>query len=578
MVGLGLMLEVDIIPPPIEWIENSVDLSKDTTSASSGFLKLDPYQVEPVEAQFLDDIHEVVVMAPPQTGKSVVWRMPMLYKIRFIEGPRWIIYESNEKADDINAQQFEPLIMSIPEIRQRLELAGRNAKVKRQYRFPTGPVDFSGAGSEPTSKPERDGVADELDTWPVTNGQKRKTLNSFRDRFITWWMAGQGCLAIVSSPNGEDSAIGEEYEKSSRGHWFLRCLNCEELTIASHKPIHLQWDTDDSGEAIACSIRCICPDCSHEHTEDQATEMNRLGGYTHDLPGAKVLGYQWGALASPRTKSWEWIAAACLKAGHMASPEELANFAKTVEGLPLRHKSVKRDQVETIKAHIGPLPNIDEVCGLFFSADTQDNSWYWVVRSLDIHRNTHLVAHGNEPTEEALMEAWDAKYLGKQCVCGIIDEGGHRTGDIVEMVKDRPGLFTYKGDSRVQKRWKYMSEDKHKTRLLANPKTFQSELLYYIYTKTARDKGNYWFISDSSSEDYREQVGAVQPNRKVKNGHLFENWTEIGADHYFDAEKMLRTIINFAEDELKESQWLIPPPWIFNKKNRNKRRKSSVNM
>ena len=576
MLGLPLIFEADIVPPVIEWIESNVDLSIDPTSAGNGMVKLDPYQLAPILAQFDPDVHEVIVMAPPQTGKSMVWRLPLLYKIRFIEGPRWIIYESDAKAEDINAQQFDPLVKSIPEIKARLDLAGRNSSVKRQYRFPTGPVDFSGAGSEPTSKPERDGVADELDTWPITDGQKRKTLNSFRDRFLTWWKAKQGCLVIVSSPNSGSSPIGREHSDSSKGHWHLRCLGCDELTMNSYKVHNLQWETTADGKVKPASIRLICPECNCEHKEAQSVKMNEKGGYIHQLPNAEKKGFQWGALASPRTKSWLWIARAQMSAGHLASPEELDNYAKTVEGMPRRQKSVSRDQVEVIASHIGPLPEIDDICGLFFSADTQDNSFYWIVRALDKHRNTHLIACGNEPTEEGLIAAWDARYLGKQCICGIIDEGGHRSGDVVDMVKERPGLFTYKGDSRVQKRWKYMAEDRHKTRLLANPKTFQAELLYYIYTKTKRDAGNYWYILENASEDYRDQVGSVQPNRKVKNGHMFENWTEQGPDHYFDCEKMCRTIISYAEDELKPSQWLIPPPWIHGEK--QQRRRPKINL
>ena len=77
----------------------------ETRGINVTMVKLDPYQLAPILAQFDPDVHEVIVMAPPQTGKSMVWRLPLLYKIRFIEGPRLIIYESDAKPEDINAQQ-----------------------------------------------------------------------------------------------------------------------------------------------------------------------------------------------------------------------------------------------------------------------------------------------------------------------------------------------------------------------------------------------------------------------------------------------------------------------------------------
>ena len=73
-----------------------------------------------------------------------------------------------------------------------------------------------------------------------------------------------------------------------------------------------------------------------------------------------------------------------------------------------------------------------------------------------------------------------------------------------------------------------------------------------------------------------DQVKLTSSLIGVGQGHLFENWAESGADHFFDAEKMCRTILNFAEDELKPSEWLIPPPWLHDKK--KERRKSSVNL
>ena len=72
MVGLPLLFELDVVPPPIEWIESAVDLSTDPTSAASGLVKLDPYQVEPIEAQFLDDIHEVVAQQAFVGGNAQV--------------------------------------------------------------------------------------------------------------------------------------------------------------------------------------------------------------------------------------------------------------------------------------------------------------------------------------------------------------------------------------------------------------------------------------------------------------------------------------------------------------------------
>ena len=569
---------MSVISTPVEWIEENIDLSKDPTSAYDGLVTLDPYQIEPINAQFESGVNEVVVQGVPQTGKSVIWRFPLLYKIAHTDGPRWIIYESDDKAEDINAQQFDPLLRSIPELAKRLENAGRFAATKRMYRFPTGPVEFSGAGSEPTSKPARDGVADELDTWPITNPKKRKTLNSFRDRFTTWWREGQGCLAIVSSPNGAASAIGWEFDRSSKGRWHLQCLGCDRATMRSSRVDNLQWECTEDDTVIVETIRMICPGCEHEHTEADAVEMNKRGRYIHAHPNHARRGFQWGALASPRTKSWQWIAEMQMEAGSTAPLDVLENFAKVVKVMPYEQKTVKRDPVIAIKAHIGPLPDRDEICGTFFSADTQDNGWYWIVRSIDINRNTQRLAAGYVVSEDDLIDAWDDKYMGRQCIMGIIDEGGHRSGDVIDIVKDRAGLYAYRGNSRLI-RWAPMKDKKQARmgRMAGNARHYQSELLYYIYTQTNRDKGNYWYLPENVTDEYISHIGSVQPDNKTKNGNLYENWYERGDDHYFDCEKMWRTLLDFAQDELKRGHWFIPPPWLYSEKPKT-RRKPQKNM
>ena len=52
LFGIANLLSQPVILPPVEWIEASVDLTNDPTSAASGLVKLDPYQVEPIKAQF----------------------------------------------------------------------------------------------------------------------------------------------------------------------------------------------------------------------------------------------------------------------------------------------------------------------------------------------------------------------------------------------------------------------------------------------------------------------------------------------------------------------------------------------
>jgi hypothetical protein len=209
-----------------------------------------------------------------------------------------------------------------------------------------------------------------------------------------------------------------------------------------------------------------------------------------------------------------------------------------------------------------PQPTPERVALVLFSADTQDNGWYWVARAVTTDRSTYRMGGGFAGDWNALDAAWNARYEGLgQAQLGIIDEGGHRARDVLAFCKARAGLYTYKGNSAIGKPWKPSSEDAR--RLLAIPQHFQADLLWLIYHQPNRD-GNYWYVDPAATEDYWEQIAAVRSNKKVRHGDRLENWAPVdgGADHHFDSEKMLRVLLDFAEEKLPLQSWRRRPEWV----------------
>jgi hypothetical protein len=295
-------------------------------------------------------------------------------------------------------------------------------------------------------------------------------------------------------------------------------------------------------------MRLICPKCKHEHKESDKKEMNLSGAYIHIKPKLikENVGYQFGALAS-QLKSLRWmnIAKEQLKAGKSGELEQQRFFDNSVRGLPFQSKTkdIFRENALKDKEYTGDIKD-EDIKYTLMSIDTQDESFYYVIRAFDHNNNSFICKHGHARHEQDLLEAWGTKYYNKFPLAGIIDEGGHRKKDVVDFEESLKGMFRYKGNSKISARFKISAEDKKL--ILANPKIYQAELLYYMYIGTKKD--NYqWYINNKVNSDYIEQLTSMKPDNERKLGHYYENYTSNGNDHYFDCEKMILTLREFVE-------------------------------
>lgn len=532
-----------------------MSLTDDPSAALDGLVRLEPYQREPILSQFAPGVREVVVMAPEQTGKSCVWRWGLVYRMVHQPGPMWVVYESDDKAEDINNETLLPMLQRLPEVADQLT---RKTATKRRYSLANGTVlDFSGAGADITSKPRQFGVADELDTWPLGAEDIRRNLENFRKRFRTFWAAGSGCLVIVSSPKGATSIVGEEWESGSQGIWHLRCDGCGGLTMASRDIRHLQFDRTEAGAVVPESLRLVCPACGHRHEESRAQALNDAGGYEHRQDNPRKRTYQWGALACPRVFSWADIADAQILAGKSSSPRVQQNFDNSWRGIPFRPRKADGATLDLLRSHCAPLPDPAILAGCFFAADTQDQGWWWVVRGVDAAGNSYRLGCGYARSEPELAAAWDDRYLGLRPALGLIDHGGHgqKPDQVLRFCAAHRGIYAYKGDPRIGTRWKPAKETP--LLFLANSNQYKADLLYYLYTQTRRGE-NYWYLPPDPGEEYLAQLAAL---RKPETGaNTYERWDPGQRDdHYFDAEKMWLVALDMARAQLPREAWRIAP-------------------
>jgi len=588
---VGSLIPVD----PVEWIESEIIMETTKAGAESGTITLEPYQVDPIRAQFEKGVKMVVISGPEQFGKSFSWKCPMVYAMRFISGLFYIVYEEREKARKINDEEFHPMVNAVEYLANQLR-SGEGTYRKGGYSMRENIVDFMGAGADITSRRVKRATGDEIDTYPLTYDKTLAQVGNIQKRLRRAYAAGDGMLTLCSSFKGgeDDSAMHHFYQLTSRGLYTLRCLNCGELKIESTKvdgyrdpytkEFHggLKWLTED-GALIPESIRLECPYCKHSHHWEDSREMVEDGEYVHGDPDNYTeRGFLFGSLSSYYDKdekrwvalSWEEIARSRIKAGRTNNYEVIRTHWNSFVGLPVPKKKMKEDRGEAIVTHCH---DWDPGCikAVIGAADTQESpfGWFWIIRGLDEKWNSYLLAFGFAETREELDQVIRGTYEGLPVTLFIIDQGGTNAEDVKTLAKKNKNCWQYKGASRPQSMWA-LSTTKGQTRLLlCDAGKLQVMLIRLLYEQDDRDN-NYWFLPDyerflgmeESVEGKHEKMGygpdvfnytahiaSVRPKDNDTHGDKRQNW-DCGSHErrdWFDCEKMVLVLMGRKQFRLK---------------------------
>jgi len=558
----------------VDWVQENY-----TPDWSDEPIQLEPYQIEPMQAQVTPGVEEVIIVGPERFGKSTIPRCGMLYKMVFHRGPKLIIYEEKNKAASINMREFHPAVLSVPELRRQIE--GKWKARAKSYDLKSCTVDFTGAGADITSTSARDVWADEYDTWPLVDEKRRAQMQNVRKRMRLWRNRGEGSLVICSSAKGteDDSSIWLEYApmrdgdnlipQSSMGLWHLRCQGCGELIDStqidgvydkqkSEFRGGLHWEKNGQ-IIIEESIRLVCRHCKHEHKQHESAKMNAEGEYVHAYPElvGRRPGYLFGSLSSLRALSWLQIAEARRSAAHDKSFETQRTFHNSFRGvaMPLGDALRQADK-QALMQHCRPVAiTADEIMAVIAAADTQESpwGWFWIVRAIDKDWNTHLLAVGFAPSKAQIEEVLcNARYHGRPVDYAIIDQGGTNADDVKALAEAHSNIYQYKGSSNPRSLWHWSKSSDQCKLLMCDASRLQVMLLRSLYDQAETKENHYMFLppatdvpsDDDPVYDYLTHVVAVRDLANGVHSHLRQNWTCGGRERrdFFDAEKMIQVL------------------------------------
>ena len=546
----------DVVRPDVWAADNIIFTSPRDPIQGKLDLVRSPFLRDPINAWDLAGVtgtREVTFVAPEQVGKTLIAYSGCLWAARFRPGTCLIYYTSDDKARVANATKLRPLIANIRALRAYLELP--NAETVREYRLGPARILFGGAGARIASLTSQYNIADELDDWirkpgvdPLADLRKRSRAFS------------PSLLLKICTPKGTEhqSRIWREFIKSSQGYWFLRCLHCGELTLRSCDIHNLKFEllekTDKGVHALPDpeTLRLVCPKCGHAHVESDKRAMIAAGAYVHKYPErTNNLGFQVGLLAS-QFESASWLALATAQANAGRSGDESAQlyFDNSVRGLPFRARKLDTGCERALRVHQIPMPDPSAIRWRFLAADTQENCFYYVVRAMDLHRNTYLLDCGKLNTTDELRAAILGQYCGGPLLASIIDEGGHRQDEVRALADSLPRVYTYKGNTSIRAKWK-VSEDYSKL-ILGHAEHWRVVLLQKMYA-AVRTPDSYWYTTEVMTDDYIRQLSAwTRPSSGKTSDELADGDVSCyrridGApDHLFDSEKMCLMLSDFS--------------------------------
>lgn len=560
----------------ITWARENIDFSGDISAERQRLdLDMSPFLIDPLKAwEFSGKIREVTVCGIEQHGKTLLEVIGVLYNMVDKPCSNLCVYPSDDIAEKVNRTKYEPLIRKIPQLAAELErpFSRRNDR----YTFGASTMFFQGAGAKIVSVSCKIRVGDEIDQYPVI-----KNLNNVDDLRKRGRSYSESILYLVCTPTEESGEIWKHFLAGSRGFWTLRCQGCGQLTMKSCDFSNLQFESVHD-EALDCfvpvpdSIRLICPECHHEHTEADKAVMNRTGGYVHQFSDRVDLtpSFQFGALASQFPfMSWSHIASKILECGKRADISAHYELDNSYKGLPYSPRKVSAEDMLFIKEHFyHTRPAAADVEMVFVVSDTQDEFSPTGVFALDKNDNLWLLEYDNvdrlwvEEDERERLKSAGVKVRTVRDIVDtpvrfsdgesilplfhLVDYRGHRQTEIKAYANKYSNVVMYAGGQLNNELWR--PSTKHPRMFYVSARGYQRTLIYHLYKQKKKDQDFLW-LPDDLDRKYQEEISAIQPDPKRKSGHLYENWGPLhdAVHDAFDVIKMAYFSADLAVEKMK---------------------------
>jgi len=450
-----------------EWADENRILTSES-SAEPGPWRTDraPFQREIMDAFNDPAIHEIVIKAGSQVGKTEIEINMMGYVMCIDPGPMIFVQPSSLFAEDFSKRRIAPAIRACRALRERVEDAkGRDSgNTILMKNFPGGSVALVGANSptELAGRPVRYIFMDEIDRFPASAGTEgdpialtEKRAETFRNRKI---------IKTSTPTYKETSKIEKAYLRGTQEEWHIECPHCHSYSFIRFEQIKFTrekyHDADGEKHYRVSDVHWECPIC---HGGASEYEMKRQPGkwVTRNEKALEqgIRSFRLNAFCSPWSR-WNELCIEFLESKD--DPESLKVFTNTRLG-ECWEINEKRGVPETLygrrEHYEAEVP--DGALVLTMGVDTQDNRLEYEIVGWSENEESWGIAYGIIPgradapgvweeIDNLLERQWTRRNgMGMRVLCTFMDSGGHFTEYVYRECARRASrrMFAIKGEA-----------------------------------------------------------------------------------------------------------------------------------
>jgi phage terminase large subunit GpA-like protein len=515
-----------------------------------------PYLCGPMNVYFLPFVREMVVVAPPQTGKTEILLNCLGAMIDQMPGPAMMVYDQQELAKRMSTTRVRNMIETSPRLRKFLtgkadDLSNFSITLKHMA------ITFAWATSvsQLANIHIQHLLMDEVDNYESTG--KREAGPVSRARLRTRSYRHTSKIMLASSPTTDEGEITTAFNRvQARFEYAVCCPDCgmfepegtHVMRFSGENGTGVVWPEDarDPETIHAQSLaRYVCPACGAEWDDYRRNQAVSKGHWRERESRIELMdycrryrprsvGFQYSALISSFVSLSDTAAAFVLaqkelKVGRIDAYKQWINnyMAETwhEDFSPRKSAAILalRDERPA-----GVLPPGSQVAALLATIDTQDDGFPYEIRAWGYGQETESwqVRTGYAQSFAELDKILWIPYADADGVqlfvqLAAIDSQGHRTREVLEWcVANRGRTLPLVGEQSMKQQYKQFPQEFWPGTTTKVPGGLQR---LHINTKYYKD-----------GLHRKLQIPAADPGAYHMNAECSEAWAEQMCVEYVD--------------------------------------------